>query len=378
MRSTAIAAFCIGLFLLTAGCRTNQNLVLLERENRDLESALFELEYKLEVCREENAALRDDAIANRTEKRAAGPALAPEADRSELDIEKLQPPSVELGPPSSPLPERFRSPRQPDTHDLPEAPPYEPPSTLPPKPSLAPPGGPSETSHEQSAEFQDGPKLPLADSNLVTGLIIDSKRTGGFDADGDSGADGVVTVIQTRGEDDRPLRAAGPISVVVLDPALPGEAARVARWDFGPDEVARSYDRWPSAEGLKLRMPWPGKPPVNNRLHMFVRYTTGDGRQYESDSVLRVDLPGHPAQGWSSTEPAESEPQVASRAATDWRRRQVRERSPTPVQQAPKPLPVVKEPVRTASRPVEPATVPDDRSAPAKTARRVPAWSPER
>ena len=369
MRSTAIATFLVGLFLLAAGCRTNQNLVLLERENRDLEDALFQLEYDLEVSREENADLRESQGTGCRDGRSAGPTLHGEADDSPLDAEQLQPPNVELVPQASPS-------------DLPEAPLFRAPMAIPPEPSLAPPdngptGGP-EMHGEQSVFLHDGPKLPLVDNTLVARVTIDSKHTGGLDADGNLGADGIVAAIQPRGEDGRLLRAAAPVSVVVLDPALPGESARVARWDFSVDEVARAYNRSSPDEGLHLEMFWPDEPPVNNRLRLFVRYTTGDGRRCESDNEIQVDLPRRPVQGWSETGPANREQQAASRSATDWRRRQARIRPPEPVEPTPKRLPTVKEPVRIASLPAKRTTTPTAGPTPAQSPRQPPVWSPNR
>ncbi len=391
MRSTPIAVICIGLFLVTCGCRAGrakQHLVLLERENRNLEDALFQLEYDLEVCREEKAALSEGLSQNYRAERDAGPTRSSRSGRSEPDIGNLELPSVELGPPGTPSlepPEKLRSPTPPNDPTLPEAPPYVPPSALPPKPSLAPPGGDQEMSHEQSASLHQDLEEPLADSTLVARLIIDSSRTRGFDADADSDPDGIEAFIQTRGGDDQPLRAAGPISVALLDPALPGEAARVARWDFSADEVARAYNRSPSAEGLKLKMRWPGAPPVNDRLQVFVRYTTGDGRQYESDSELNVDPPERPAQGWAATKSPDVESQTASRPTGDWKRRQVQNRSPVQVEAEPKPLPAVEEPVRAvtepvrvASRPAKREPAPTPRPEPEPPARKLPAWSPNR
>jgi hypothetical protein len=385
MRSTAIATCFVGLFLLAVGCRTNQNLVLLERENRDLEDALFQVEYDLEVCREENAALREGQATGRRDGRSVGPTLPNEADGSPRDVEQLQLPSVELGPPASPsdqLPEKFRPPDQPATPDMPEAPRFEAPPAILPGPSLAPPGN-SPTSGqiihgEQSTYPRDAPKLPLVDNNLVARVTIDSKHTGGLDADGRLGADGIVAAIQPRGEDGRLLRAAAPVSVVVLDPALPGEAARVARWDFTVDEVARAYNRSSSAQGLQLEMLWPDEPPVNNRLHIFVRYSTGDGREYESDNEIEVDLPGCPAQGWSATIPTDRESQAASRATSDWQRRQSRIQPRGPIEPTPKPLSVVTEPIRTASRPAERTTAPTAKPKSARPTRQLPDWSPNR
>ena len=396
MRPTAIATFfVVGILLLAGGCRTNQNLVLLERENRDLEDALFQLEYDLEVCREKNAALQESqgrgsrkersAGPTLAKERPAGPALPSEADDSPLDLKQLQPPSVNLGPPTSPsdqLPEKFRLPDRPDTPDLREAPSFEAPPRILPDPSSSapgynPPGGP-EIRGEQSASLHDSPKLPLVDNNLVARVTIDTNHTGGLDADGDLAADGIVAAIQPRGRDGRLLKAAAPVSVVVLDLALPGESKRVARWDFTVDEVARAYERSSPNQGLHLEMLWPDEPPVNNRLHLFVRYTTGDGRKCESDNEIQVDLAGRPVREWSASGPTDRESQAASLAGTDWRRRQTRIQPPAPVEPTPKSLPVVKEPVRTASRPVQRTTAPTVGPTPDESTRQPPIWSPNR
>ena len=384
MRSTAIATFCAGLCLLTAGCRTNQNLLLLERENRDLEDALFQAEYDLEVCREANACACEDEYqgTGSRDEPSVGPTLRGEADDSPLDVEQFQQPSVELPSPSDQLPEKFRLPNQPGAPDLPEAPPYQPPPPALPKPSFSPPGnsptGGTEMPGERSASQHDSPTLSLVDNNLVARVTIDSRETGGLDVDGNPGADGIVAALLPRSEDGRLLRAAAPVSVVVLDPALPDESARVARWDFSVDEVARAYSQSSPDQGVHLEMLWPDEPPVNNRLSLFVRYTTGDGRRYESENEIQVDLPGHPIQEWSPTSQTDRQPQVASRAATDWQRRQARIQSPAPVDPTPRPLPRVEKSLRTASRQTERTAAPTVGQAPAPAARQAPAWSPNR
>lgn len=385
MRSTTIATFLIGLTLCASGCRTRQHLTLLERENRDLEDALFQAQYDLEVSREQSQASRErQGPADRNE-RSVGPTIPERADDSPLDVEQLQPPSVELGPRSAPLdqlPEKFRLPQQSDPPGLPEAPPFEAPPAILPEPSLTPPdNGPTgglKMHGEQSATLHNVPKLPLVDNNLVARVAIDPKYTGGLDADGNLGADGIVAAIQPRGEDGRLLRAAAPITIVVLDPALEGESARVARWDFTVDEVAQAYHRSSTAQGLQLKMLWPDKPPVNNRLHLFVRYTTGDGRSCESDNRIEVDLPGRPVQEWSATRPTDSKLHAASRDTNDWRRRQARIQPPAPVELPQKPLPVTKDPVRTASRPAERTAATPTMPTLAQPIRQPPVWSPNR
>jgi hypothetical protein len=396
MRSTSITIFLVGLVLLSAGCRTKRNLSLLEEENRNLESALFQMEYELEVCREENASLRDSQATGLQDEPSRRPTIfskksdsSKRPDSPPLDLNKFAPPSVELGPsvsPSDQIPEKFRPSAEADDTELPEAEAFDGSSLILPTPLLAPPKtAPSsalKAGRQQSAAVNRAPGPPLVDNNLVARVTIDSQQTGGLDTDGNAGADGIAAVIQPRGEDGRLLRAAAPVSVVVLDPALPGESARVARWDLSVDEVAQAFDRSPSAQGLRLEMLWPEKPPVNNRLHVFVRYLTADGRKCESDQVVQLDLPGQPVQGWSATRSADRESPVVSQTPSDWRQRrqQARIQPPAPVKPSPNLAPAPEPSPRMASRPAVPVASPAQASPapPASPARQLPVWSPER
>jgi hypothetical protein len=103
------------------------------------------------------------------------------------------------------------------------------------------------------------------------------------------------------------LQAASPISVVVIDPALSGPAARVARWDFTAQQVAGARASSESGDGFRLRLRWPGaQGPAHKELHMFVRYETADGRKLNAEApfdlgrltVAQPQLAAQPVAGW--------------------------------------------------------------------------------
>lgn len=294
---TVVALVC----LVGAGCRTDPNIVLLERENRELEDAIYELQacldqyqHELEACRQANLALetklagesagtQDSTRPQPTPDRAQpipspkGPALLPETPPppsprkpapSPIQPDTLAPPKIEL--PGEPLPEgqvpeTFRNPGTPD-------------SAIP-LPGSSAPG---------SAEIPGKSAQATPDNTRVAAVVLRPEKTGGHNADGRGGDDGLRAVIEPRDADGRPCLAAGPVSVVVLDPAIAGEAARVARWDFTAEEIAGLT----SDDGIRLEMLWPQSPPVHDKLHLYVRYTTEDGRQLQADCPIDVTAGG--------------------------------------------------------------------------------------
>jgi len=187
--------------------------------------------------------------------------------------------------------------------------------------------------------------------------------------------------------------AAGRISVVVLDRGTSGEAARVARWDFTEEQTASLYRRTPHGEGLYLEMPWPGEPPARSHLHLFVRYSTKDGRSVEASREIDVALPPQRQQGWTRLSTSASEPEPVQTAKT-WQQKP-RRYEDAPVQPATAEEPAREPPpraLRTAAR--EPAAASADETTtkelastekPAATAARSsavrlerPVWSPLR
>lgn len=268
--------------LAVLGCRTDPNITLLEQELRFQEDRIYHLQdcvdqhqASLESCRRENRALR-----NRLESTGGGaePGAGPV-----LRSDSTTPPVVELPAEETKPGEASEAPRVPP---VPEG--IQGPSTLLP-PEEVPPG--------RTVPRRIGADS-TSDSTHVGRIAITRLLTGGYDMDGRPGDEGIATVIEPRDARGRIVAAAAPISVVLIDPALSGEPARVARWDFAADEVAAMHDKTPLGEGIYLEMPWPAAAPRHRRLHLHVRYTTADGRKLEADQEIRVEPPGE-SPGWT-------------------------------------------------------------------------------
>ena len=370
MRSWQLAVLCVAC-LAAVGCRIDPAVALLEQENRELEDRIFELADVVEEHCRENERLR-----KRLERLqgGAGPALGPPGEASgpadltdRLKSLAVEVPSADISgeeflerhgsegtraPPLA-LPDlsNEEAPRWPGPSEPEEAPRWPGPS----EPVEAEPKGGAAT---------DGAALRRADNTQVAAVTLNERLTGGYSLDEHVGHEGVVTVIQPRNAEGRLVAAAAPVSVVVLDPLVTGEAARVARWDLSAEEVARRYRKTPLSEGIHLELVWPAALPIHSRLHLFVRYTTDDGRKLEADKSIEIDVPAFEAR---RSLPAAG----ASGPAAGWQRRS------SPEIQLPG-----SEPTRTALVPAKPdprpAGSPQSPPRPSAAKQSGPVWSPDR
>jgi hypothetical protein len=289
------------LLLTAVGCRAGRLTEPLERENRHLEDVIYELEdqlremqAQLDSCHRENAALRSQLGGSGT------------STRRSRESAGIEPPLTELGEPSAlPLPRRSTAP-------LEAAPPYQGPPLISPPSSDRPDGllpqGPVEE-WPGPAELDEPETIAPASANLplepradeagtggpVTKITLNKQLTGGHNRDDFPGDDGVMVVIEPRTAQNQIVRVPGELSIVILDPALEGADSRVARWDFSAEETARLFKKTLLGEGIHLALPWPGPPPANSKLVLFVRYRGPDGEERIAEQPIRVKppLPGH-------------------------------------------------------------------------------------
>jgi len=387
-------AVCGLVLMVVAGCQANRSSVaLLERENSELEAKIFELAGLVKDCRRENAGLRK-RLGSVDGEAPAGQLEKDESERSDFP-DRMESPAIEVPAAEIPAEEFGRRFLEPERLVPPEESPAFPNQEAPRWPSAAPqalPQGTGPANKSGSPEPVDPPEgsattaneavvVPRGDNTQVAAIKLDDRLTGGYNADARGGHEGIITVVELRDADGRPLAAAAPMSVVVLDPALSGDAARVARWDFTAEEVARRYRKTPLSEGVHLEMVWPGALPIHGELHVFVRYMSDDGRRLQVDRPIAINVPALQAQLPLLAPPrgpaAESTTELDDRAAKpdkpadEWQRRS------TPAVRPP-----AREPVRTSLLPKDRSSGSAKTAAPSRQPsaprRRVPVWSPDR
>ena len=302
--NTRICILLLGSLAALAGCGPNPYVASqideLHRVRRDLEDMVYELQYEnqayaqeLEACRQQ-LQQSGDGSGRPSGPRIGAPPLGDEGPG-------IMPPSVDYGQPVAPDADQgqLRSEQGGELEDD---------LSLPGE--LPPPRGASRQ------PMGDNVVEPEPIDTRVTHIVLIPDRTHGRNFDGRLGDDGVTVVVEPRNADDQFVPRPGPISVVVLDPAQEGDAARVARWDFDGEEIGyrlRKGSR--STRGIDLKLPWPDQPPASGELHVFVRYETDDGRKLEIDGPLVVTLPGRVSQRWTPRPAGSGKPRPAASVA---------------------------------------------------------------
>ena len=281
------------LGLALAGCRSDPEIALLQRDNFKKEKEIDRLRNRVEDLEEAlNAAAPTQAgiirgvppVVRPPEARTfdggrSGPAAngpvplftPPDRPNSEPEVPGVVIPHIDRGQEVTPgeVPDRMKVPGM-----------------------TAPPSAPASGGSSQWSPADGHPAViaPPADNGPVAQITLHPALTGGIGSGGHSGDEGLLVVVEPRDFGGNIVNAPGNISVALLDPAQTGDQARLARWDFTVEET-QGMIRTGSQPGIHLRLPWISTP-AHDRLKVFVRYTTRDGRKLQTERLIAVALDG--------------------------------------------------------------------------------------
>ncbi len=283
---------------ILSGCRTTDPSVqLLESELRYLEDKVYALqdvvsqkEAQIASVRRENESLRqrlglpDNQAASEMLPSPTRTTEAPAAESPDF----TSAPMIELGEPTG----------MPDLESLaPSA------STLE-RPVLDKFSAPAEIEEEEVTD------------RVVTQMQLNPKLTGGYDADGQPGDEGIMVVLEPQNAAGQYVDAPGPVSIVLLDPAYQGKDGFVARWDYDTTESAQFLRRTLLGKGIHLKIPWSDGPPDHENLILHVRYTTAEGEVLQEKKEISVDLRSSKSARWTPASVPLPLPRTVTRPGT--------------------------------------------------------------
>ncbi len=300
----------IVLCLAVVGCRKDPYMdayfEMLNSEKRVLEDRLYELEY------DHQKALKELAQYRSGEKKATNTAPQPEP---EPDSEPNQPPAggddgdVELEVPDIELPPGFESGHKQNPQD----PVFRTASAAKQRGDPAARRDADKLSDRELAET-----IVAALDPDVDYVYIDPRSTGSGDFDERPGDDGLDVVIEPRNKHGCFVAESGALTIVLLDPALSGQSARVARWEIDETAARKALKSGGQEQGMAFQLPWPGDKPEHTRLNLFVRYHKPGGGVLEAEREIRISPDERIAQGWTPRPPRSPEEFQGSEATVAW------------------------------------------------------------
>ena len=273
------------LGVVMAGCRSDPTVSYLEADNRTKEMEIYHLKGRIEDLEEQlNAATAPQQ--GYTRPGATG-ATSPASGRLEPAPTFTRPGPALLPPSKAPA-----EPAMPGIGPLNispgiEAPTGDIPNTLRAPAGkepgrISPPGG---ASIWRPSDVRQVSATDTIANQTVAQITLHPSLTGGIGS-GTAGDEGLLVVVEPRDFAGKIVPLAGETSVALIDPAMSGEEARLARWDFSAAQSERMVHTG-TEPGIHLRLKWRSLPE-HDRLKVFVRYTTRDGRKLQAEQIIAV------------------------------------------------------------------------------------------
>jgi hypothetical protein len=309
-----ISAFCrrhAGLALvaaatLAAGCKSDLNQQLLERELRYQEDQIYQLQDELaEKCARlnhvagENASLRQqlgvsdaDPAAPSRGRRPRSPGVPPAAtvppairvpDAAPLPAPRGGPAPRDGGPPVDVAPPTLEGVPPLPTTDSGESLSL-PPATASFDPSARPIAeAGSESRVDPAAAEAPAPALVRmsydepAEGGEAVRLAINPSASNGLDADGDGLSEGLSLAIEPRNQGEKLVGLSGDVTITAYDAAAASGSPPLARWTVTVAEAATRFRPTGRRRGLVLDLPWQGTLPAAGHVRVTVESPAASG-----------------------------------------------------------------------------------------------------
>lgn len=290
--------FAVSWCLALAGCKSDLNQQLLERELRYQEDQIYQLQDelqdkcgRLEMLAGENTSLRrqlgvsdGDTVGRSQPGRPRPPASSPLGVPPAIQIpEAISRPAApgSIAPPAldniPPLPVRPSSAPEPSPLSLPE-PGDAAGAAAPMPPTTAVPVAVTEPAARPVAYDQ-----LLTDGRPVR-LVVNTTTTSCFDDNGDGRSDGLTVTFEPRDGDERLVAVVGAVTITAFDAADP--SMPLATWTIPSEQAATHFRRTTRLRGMHFPLRWTGTPPQGDHIRVVVRVTGPEGAVLEADATI--------------------------------------------------------------------------------------------
>lgn len=270
-----------------AGCKSDLNQQLLERELRYQEDQIYQLQDDLQdkCARLDSVAVENASLRRQLGVTEADPLAGSRAGRSR----PAAVPAPVAVPPAIEIPEAIRTPAAPRGGLAPPAldniPPLPatPTSTTDPIPLSLPAPSNAAAPPAEPAAVPVSYDQPLSDGRPVR-LVVTTTTTGCFDDNGDGRSDGINVTFEPRDADEKLVTAQAAVSITVFDAADP--TTPLATWTIPTEQASAHFRRTTRLRGMHFPLRWTTASPTGEHVRVVVRMAGSDGVALEADATI--------------------------------------------------------------------------------------------
>jgi hypothetical protein len=113
--------------------------------------------------------------------------------------------------------------------------------------------------------------------------------TGGYDADGKPGDEGLQVILVPKDDDGSALKIPGRLVVAAYGVARDGTKSPIGLWEIPPEKLRVYWQTGLLSTGYKLALQW-HQAPATEKVRVVAQLTSLDGKVYETDKDITVRL----------------------------------------------------------------------------------------
>ena len=96
-----------------------------------------------------------------------------------------------------------------------------------------------------------------------------------------------MVVIVPKDDDGTAVKATGHATVTALELSKEGLKRPIGKWEVSAEQLRRTWKTGLIGSGYFVPLQW-DRCPTTDRVRVVLRFTSGDGREYEADRDVRV------------------------------------------------------------------------------------------
>ena len=134
-----------------------------------------------------------------------------------------------------------------------------------------------------------GPEIGTVTATTVRKVRINPLASGGLNKDQLPGDDMIVVQFAPVDVENQPVKTAGELEIVLIDPQLPARDQEIGQWMVSADKCQDYWTRGITGSGYQFTLPL-SQQPAHADLVVQLKFTTADSRELLTSQKIKVNV----------------------------------------------------------------------------------------